>query len=86
MFIKNFEELEIESRKNILKKLNSDENDFELLDRDFYFSKYLNAIISEFDPHSKYYSRSEKDEFDMRISGKNIGIGLNFLPQIIISK
>lgn len=78
MFIKNFEKLETESRKNILKKLNSDENDFELLDRDFYFSKYLNAIIAEFDPHSKYYSQSEKDEFDMRISGKNIGIGLKF--------
>ncbi len=78
-FIKNYEKLEIESRKNILKKLNSDESNFELLDRDFYFSKYINAIISEYDPHSKYFSQTEKDDFDQRISGRNIGVGLKFL-------
>ena len=45
------------------------------LDRDDWFSVYLNSITSRFDPHTNYLAPEEKERFDVGISGKLEGIG-----------
>jgi carboxyl-terminal processing protease len=45
------------------------------LERKDYFSIYLNAIATQFDPHTYYFAPREKDLFDTSISGKFEGIG-----------
>ena len=54
------------------------ENYFEIFDeveREEWFSIYINAITLEFDPHSNYFEPDKKEEFDQNISGKFEGIG-----------
>ena len=54
------------------------ENYFEIFDeveREEWFSIYINAINLEFDPHSNYFEPDKKEEFDQNISGKFEGIG-----------
>ena len=45
------------------------------LQRKDYFSTYLNAIATQFDPHTFYFAPQEKERFDTNISGKFEGIG-----------
>ncbi len=45
------------------------------LNRNDYFSIYINAIALQFDPHTNYLAPSDKDRFDQNISGKFEGIG-----------
>ena len=45
------------------------------LQRKDYFSIYLNAIVTQFDPHTFYFAPQEKERFDTNISGKFEGIG-----------
>ena len=45
------------------------------LERKDYFSIYLNAIATQFDPHTYYFAPREKELFDTSISGKFEGIG-----------
>lgn len=45
------------------------------LNRNDYFSIYVNAIALQFDPHTSYLAPSAKDRFDQNISGKFEGIG-----------
>ena len=45
------------------------------LNRNDYFSIYVNSIALQFDPHTSYYAPSAKDRFDQNISGKFEGIG-----------
>ncbi|HEY0091637.1 MAG TPA: carboxy terminal-processing peptidase, partial [Flavobacterium sp.] len=45
------------------------------LNRDDWFSVYINAIASRFDPHTSYFAPEEKDRFDISMSGKLEGIG-----------
>ncbi len=45
------------------------------LDRDDYFSVYINSIVEEFDPHTTYFAPVDKDRFDMQMSGQFQGIG-----------
>ena len=39
------------------------------------FESYLNTMTHSFDPHSAYFSPKEKEDFDLRMSGKLEGIG-----------
>ncbi len=39
------------------------------------FGIYLNAIANYFDPHTDYFSPKEKQDFDINMGGKLIGIG-----------
>ncbi len=39
------------------------------------FSVYVNAIMAVFDPHTQYNKPSDKDAFDIRMSGQLEGIG-----------
>ena len=45
------------------------------LDRDDWFSVYINSITARFDPHTSYFAPDEKERFDVSISGKFEGIG-----------
>lgn len=73
--IKSFEELEKETRESSLKSLNEYYGFIEDLDRSDWFSVYINAIASRFDPHTNYYGPEEKERFDVSMSGKLEGIG-----------
>ena len=45
------------------------------LDREDWFSIYLNVIAERFDPHTSYFAPEEKEKFDVSMSGKFFGIG-----------
>lgn len=45
------------------------------LERNDYFSIYLNTIVEQYDPHSNYFAPPDKDRFDLQMSGKLEGIG-----------
>lgn len=72
---KTFDELEKEARESTLKSLNDYFDVIEDLDRDEWFSVYLNAIAERFDPHTFYFAPDDKEKFDISMSGSLEGIG-----------
>ena len=72
---KTNEQLEKESRESSLKSLNEYFGFIKDLDREDWFSVYINAIASRFDPHTSYFAPDEKERFDVSMSGKLEGIG-----------
>lgn len=72
---KSFETLEKETRESTLKSLNDNFSFIKDLTRDDWFSVYVNAIASRFDPHTSYMAPNEKERFDVSMSGKLEGIG-----------
>jgi len=73
--IKSDEVLEKESR--MLTHQNIDDF-FQMIDdmeRKDYFSFFINAVVTEFDPHTYYFPPREKELFDTNMSGKYQGIG-----------
>src|SRR5690606_14337750 len=50
-------------------------DNLEDLDREDWFSNYVDAMVSEFDPHTYYLAPKSKEDFDERMSGKLEGIG-----------
>ncbi|MCI9845155.1 carboxy terminal-processing peptidase [Flavobacterium pectinovorum] len=73
--IKSFETLEKETRENSLKSLDDNFSVIKDLDKQDWFSVYVNSIMTRFDPHTSYFAPEEKDRFDVNISGKLEGIG-----------
>ncbi|ENA1788915.1 carboxy terminal-processing peptidase [Flavobacterium psychrophilum] len=73
--VKTFSQLEKEARETTIKTLKdyfdfikeSNENDW--------FVAYVNAIVTQFDPHTYYFAPDEKEKFDVSMSGKLEGIG-----------
>lgn len=72
---KTFEQLEKETRESSLKSLNEYFDFIEDLDQNDWFSVYVNAIATRFDPHTNYFPPDEKERFDVSMSGKLEGIG-----------
>ena len=72
---KSFETLEKETRESTLSSLNDNYSFIADLDREDWFSIYINAIASRFDPHTSYFAPNEKERFDVSMSGKLEGIG-----------
>ncbi|HEU0136013.1 MAG TPA: carboxy terminal-processing peptidase, partial [Flavobacterium sp.] len=72
---KTFAELEKETRESSLKSLNEYFGFIDDLERNDWFSVYINAIASRFDPHTSYFAPDEKERFDVSMSGKLEGIG-----------
>ena len=74
--IKTYAQLEKETREKTLTSLN---DNFAFiskeLDREDWFSVFVNAIASRFDPHTSYFAPDEKERFDVSMSGKLEGIG-----------
>ena len=72
---KSFEDLEKETRESSLKSLNEYFTFIDELDKNDWFSVYINAITARFDPHTNYFAPEEKERFDVSMSGKLEGIG-----------
>lgn len=45
------------------------------LNREDHLSRYVNALVNVFDPHTEYYPPLEKENFDIGITGQLEGIG-----------
>ncbi|MBC5836863.1 carboxy terminal-processing peptidase [Flavobacterium muglaense] len=73
--VKTFAELEIDTRENAKKSLDEYFGFMNDLDRNDWFSVYINSITARFDPHTNYFAPEEKERFDVSISGKLEGIG-----------
>ena len=69
------EQAEQQARENTLTTLNDYFEFVDDLERKDWFVQYLNTIVDEFDPHTYYFAPEEKEEFDVRMSGKFEGIG-----------
>lgn len=67
--------LEKKTREATLNTLGEYFDFMEDLDREDWFSAYLNAIVGGFDPHTVYFAPEEKERFDTSMSGKFEGIG-----------
>lgn len=72
---KSYEQLEKEARTDALKSLEQYYENTEELDRDDWFSLYINSIAERFDPHTSYFAPEAKERFDVDISGTLEGIG-----------
>jgi carboxyl-terminal processing protease len=73
--VKTFTELEKETRETAKKSLDEYFGFMNDLDRNDWFSVYINSITARFDPHTNYFAPEEKERFDVSISGKLEGIG-----------
>ncbi len=74
--MKTQKEIEKEARESTLKSINIYFNDnIEDLQREDWFSIYVNTIVEEFDPHTYYLAPKSKEDFDQKMSGKLEGIG-----------
>lgn len=72
---KSNEELEVESRKEVLKLMDDWYERLFKLKRSTRLSYYLNTITNLYDPHSDYLEPIDKQNFDIRFSGRLEGIG-----------
>ncbi|HEU4497313.1 MAG TPA: carboxy terminal-processing peptidase, partial [Flavobacterium sp.] len=72
---KPYDVLEKETRESQLKSLDEYFGFIKELDRDDWFSVYINSIATRFDPHTSYFAPDEKERFDVSMSGKLEGIG-----------
>ncbi len=73
--VKSFKTLEKEARAEVLKNMEELYMRIEELEHDDWFSTFLNAVVSAFDPHTTYMDPRIKERFDQTISGKLEGIG-----------
>ncbi|MCW2120807.1 carboxyl-terminal processing protease [Flavobacterium sp. 7A] len=72
---KTYAELEIETRENAKKSLDEYFGFMGDLNKNDWFSVFINSITAGFDPHTNYFAPEEKERFDVSMSGKLEGIG-----------
>ena len=68
-------ELEAEARAETLKAFDDWYDRLQRRKRSDHLNIYLNVLTNIFDPHTGYYEPIEKQNFDIRMSGKLEGIG-----------
>ncbi len=73
--IKPFDTLESIARKEVLKTHNEWFSRLKKFDHSEKLNLYINCITELFDPHTSYFPPKEKENFDIRMSGKLEGIG-----------
>ncbi len=69
------EDMEAEARKEVLKLMDDWYDRLGKLKRSTRLSYYLNTITNIYDPHSDYLEPIDKQNFDIRFSGRLEGIG-----------
>ena len=74
--VRNYSEIEIETRE-VLNETMADyfvimEEEFQ---RQHWFSIYLNAFVSQYDPNTSYLDPEDRDRFNIDMSGNYAGIG-----------
>lgn len=72
---RSFDDLEKESREEVVEFFDDWFSRMKKLKREDRLSIYLNTITHIFDPHSEYYQPIDKENFDIRLSGRLEGIG-----------
>ncbi len=75
---KDFSTLEQEARDFSFKKYDGSYDNYSNLDREYFLGQYINSIIAQFDPHSKYISPKNKEKFEINLTGKKKNVGLIF--------
>jgi carboxyl-terminal processing protease len=73
--VKTFAEMEADARSKVLKLHDDYFRRIEMEDETDKFSTFVNAVTSVYDPHTQYLPPSDKENFDMSISGQMEGIG-----------
>ncbi|MGH1336603.1 MAG: carboxy terminal-processing peptidase [Aureispira sp.] len=73
--IKTLEDLEKASRRKIQEQFDRWSKDIDQEDRDDKIAAYINTMANVLEPHTGYFPPLEKQNFDIRISGKLEGIG-----------
>ena len=73
--MKSDAKIEVEVREQLAKDYNNVFDALNRLDQDDRAAEYLNAMMNVFDPHTEYFPPEDKDNFDIRMSGKLEGIG-----------
>ncbi len=73
--IKSFSELEESARKKVLKTHTDWFRRLSKLNKKDRFNTYLNSITGIYDPHTSYLPPKDKENFDIRMSGRLEGIG-----------
>ncbi len=73
--ILTMEELDKSAREKVLKQFERWSIDMEQEDRDDKIAVYINTIANVLEPHTGYFPPLEKQNFNIRISGKLEGIG-----------
>jgi len=71
----NFDSLEVVIREDVLKLFNDYFGRINKIKRSDRLSTYLNALTNLYDPHSNYMEPFDKEQFNIRMSGKLEGIG-----------
>lgn len=72
---KSFEDLEIEARGKVLDNHNDWFDRIEKTNDKDRMATYVNSIVQTFDNHTGYFPPKDKEDFDIRLSGKLEGIG-----------
>lgn len=73
--IKPYDTLELEARKEVLKNHTDWFSRLKKFDKKDKLSMYINCMTEIFDPHTNYFPPADKENFDIRMSGKLEGIG-----------
>lgn len=73
--IKTFEEIEKEERERLLKSFDDWAKNIDKETRDERIAMYINTFTNAYEPHSGYFPPLEKENFNIRMSGKLEGIG-----------
>ena len=76
---KSPEEMEKESREDVLEMFDRWYDRLFKLKRDERVSQYINAMTGVFDPHTNYFKPIDKENFDIRFSGRLEGIGARLM-------
>lgn len=79
--IKTFAQIEQDEREKALKNYESWAVSLQKDKREARLATFINAYVSVLEPHSEYYPPLEKENFDIRMSGKLEGIGAQLLEQ-----
>lgn len=72
---KPFAELEKEARETVAENTTDFFRRMQKRKKDEYLSLYINSFTEKYDPHTSYFSPTDKDDFDVSISGQLEGIG-----------
>lgn len=77
--VKTDRELEQEARKGVLDMFDKWYERMDKLKREDRISYFINTITSVFDPHTNYYKPIDKENFNIRFSGRLEGIGARLM-------
>lgn len=72
---KSFDENFLDCKNYIFKKINGSARNIENLERDYFFSYFIKAILAQIDPHTKYLTPLEVRDEGYNMSGQYVGLG-----------